>query len=113
MAATLTAAGPAGTRAHNNPARTRAHEETFVVTTHKVRDRSGGIPQGWVPYGVQHAWTPGSRKTLCGEWTNGWTVFWERTFSARPAESCPACVEATLPPESRRRLDSLASPLAR
>lgn len=82
------------------------HQELFVVATHKVRDRSVGVPPNtWLPYGEQHAWRPGSRQTLCGEWMNGWTVFWDRHFSARPAAACPACVEATLPEESRRRLD--------
>ncbi len=77
----------------------------FVVSTHKVRDRAAG--HDWVPYGVQHGWRAGTRRTLCGEWTAGWTVFWDRSFSARPAAACPACVEATLPEESRRRLDRL------
>lgn len=94
------------------PARTKARQEFFVVTMHKVRDRVGSVPHSWIPYGVQHAWAPGTRKTLCGEWISGWTVFWELPFSARLAESCPACIEATLPDESRRRLDSLARPLA-
>jgi hypothetical protein len=85
-----------------------ASEELFVVATHKVRDRStGAAPNTWLPYGAQHAWRPGSRQTLCGEWMNGWTVFWERHFSARPAAACPACVEATLPEASRRRLDHI------
>lgn len=101
MAAMLTMAAPA---------RAKAGRDLFVVSVHKVRDRSGGTPHQWIPYGTQHGWTPGSRQTLCGEWISGWTVFWERRFSARPAESCPACVEATLPPESRRRLDPLTSP---
>jgi hypothetical protein len=98
MAAMLTSAAA--------PARAKARQGLFVVTTHKVRDRSGGLPYAWVPYGVQHAWAPGNRKTLCGEWINGWTVFWERPFVPRPGESCPACNEATLPADSRRRLDS-------
>ena len=104
MAAMLTVAAA--------PTRTKARQELFVVATHKVRDRSSGVPHSWIPYGVQHAWAPGDRKTLCGEWTSGWTVFWERSFSARPAESCPACVEATLPAESRRRLDARNRSLA-
>ena len=79
--------------------------ELFVVATHQVRDRSGGAPNQWLPYGAEHAWEPGTRRTLCGEWINGWTVFWERHFSARPAAACTACVEATLPEDSRRRLD--------
>ena len=81
------------------------HTELFVVATHKVRDRSSGAPNQWLPYGVEHAWAPGTRRTLCGEWTTGWTVFWDRHFSARPAAACPACVEATLPEASRQRLD--------
>lgn len=104
MSAMLTAAAA--------PARMKVRQEFFVVATHKVRDRAGGLPHSWIPYGVQHAWAPGSRKTLCGEWISGWTVFWEFPFSARSAESCPACIEATLPDESRRRLDSPARPLA-
>jgi hypothetical protein len=79
--------------------------ELFVVSTHKVRDRSGGAPNRWLPYGTEHAWEPGTRRTLCGEWINGWTVFWDRHFSARPAAACAACVEATLPEASRSRLD--------
>jgi hypothetical protein len=77
----------------------------YVIATHKVRDRDGRPPHNWVPYGVEHAWQPGSRKTLCGEWTSGWTVFWDRRFSATPATACPGCVEASLPDASRRRLD--------
>jgi len=77
--------------------------EPFVVSTHKVRDRAA--PTGWRPYGVEHAWRAGTRRTLCGEWTTGWTVFWERRFSARPATACPRCVEENLPESSRRRLD--------
>ena len=76
----------------------------FVVSTHKVRDRES---HDWVPYGVQHGWRAGTRRTLCGEWTAGWTVFWDHAFSARPATACPGCVEATLPEASRRRLDRL------
>jgi hypothetical protein len=98
MAATLTATGH---RTHHE------QPELFVVATHKVRDRESGAPHQWLPYGVQHAWTPGSRRTLCGEWINGWEVFWDRPFSARPSTVCPACVEATLPEEARRRLDRI------
>ncbi len=79
--------------------------DLFVVATHKVRDRSGSSPNRWLPYGTEHAWEPGTRRTLCGEWITGWTVFWDRHFSARPAAACAACVEATLPEASRRRLD--------
>lgn len=79
--------------------------DLFVVAVHKVRDRSGGAPNRWVPYDTEHAWEPGTRRTLCGEWITGWTVFWDRHFSARPSAACPDCVEATLPEASRRRLD--------
>jgi len=78
--------------------------ELFVIATHKVRDRSGPPPYPWVPYGPEHGWRPGSRRTLCGEWTAGWTVFWERRFSAQSAQACRACVEASLPAASRSRL---------
>ncbi|MFI7588364.1 hypothetical protein ACIB24_14945 [Spongisporangium articulatum] len=81
--------------------------ELYVIATHKVRDRGGKPPFRWVPYGVEHAWKPGERQTLCGEWTSGWTVFWERRFSAQPSTACPACIEASLPAASRRRLDPL------
>lgn len=83
-----------------------AGEQLFVISTHKVRDKSGTPPFAWVPYGVEHAWQPGARRTLCGQWTSGWTVFWEKKFSATPSTACPACVEASLPENSRRRLDS-------
>jgi hypothetical protein len=96
---------PAGGPGTPAPAAPPARRELFVVATHKVRDRSGNAPNRWLPYGTEHAWEPGSRRTLCGEWTTGWTVFWDRRFSARPAAACSACVEATLPEESRRRLD--------
>jgi len=86
--------------------------ELFVVSTHKVRDRSASAPSQWVPYGTEHAWQPGTRRTLCGEFTSGWTVFWERRFSARPAAACPACVEMTLPESSRKRLDHIEHPAA-
>jgi hypothetical protein len=98
MAATLTVM--------STPACT-GQQELFVVATHKVRDRDSGVPHQWLPYGVQHAWAPGSRQTLCGEWISGWEVFWDRPFSARPSAACPACVEATLPEEARRRLDRI------
>ena len=77
----------------------------YVISTHKVRDRGGKPPFSWMPYGVEHAWQPGAHRTLCGEWTSGWTVFWERRFSAKPHTACHACVEASLPDASRRRLD--------
>jgi hypothetical protein len=80
-------------------------EQLYVTATHKVRDQSGKPPFDWVPYGVQHAWRAGSRRTLCGEWTSGWTVFWDRSFAPTKHEACPACVEASLPEASRRRLD--------
>ena len=82
-----------------------ADTQLYVITTHKVRDRGGKPPYQWVPYGIEHAWKPGARRTLCGEWTSGWTVFWERKFSHRPSTACPACIEASLPAASRRRLD--------
>lgn len=92
------------TRSHTSH---QSRRELFVVAVHKVRDRSGGAPNCWLPYGTEHAWEPGTRRTLCGEWTTGWTVFWDRHFSARPAAVCGACVEATLPEASRSRLDRL------
>ena len=79
--------------------------QLYVTATHKVRDTVGQPPFGWVPYGVQHAWRAGSRRTLCGEWTSGWTVFWDLSFSAGQHGSCPACIEASLPEASRSRLD--------
>jgi hypothetical protein len=87
--------------------------DLFVVSTHKVRDRCATAPNQWVPYGTEHAWRPGTRSTLCGEFINGWTVFWERQFSARPAAACPACVEMTLPEASRRRLDPIERSVGR
>lgn len=96
--------------AKTTPGKTRLPQrELFVVAIHKVRDRSGGAPNRWIPYGTEHAWEPGTRRTLCGEWINGWTVFWDRHFSARPAAACAACVEATLPEASRSRLDHFDS----
>jgi hypothetical protein len=89
------------------PHAVRIADELFVVATHKVRNRTSPAPNAWLPYGTEHAWRPGTRRTLCGEWICGWTVFWERRFSARPAAACPRCVEETLPEESRRRLDDL------
>jgi hypothetical protein len=77
----------------------------YVIATHRVRDRSGPPPFSWTPYGLQHAWRPGERRTLCGEWASGWTVFWDRHFAAGPATACQRCVEASLPEESRSRLD--------
>ena len=77
----------------------------LVVATHKVRDRSTGVPWRWLPYGIEHAWRPGSRTTLCGQWMGDWPVFWERPFLVSAPEACPECVEATLPPDSRSRLD--------
>lgn len=78
--------------------------EIYVVATHKTRDRSAAGPQGWVPYGTRHAWEPGRRVTLCGKFIAGWTVFWDRSFSARDHEVCDECVEASLPAEARARL---------
>jgi hypothetical protein len=87
----------------------RVSADLYVVATHKVRDRSAGGSHAWLPYGTEHAWRPGTRRTLCGEWISGWTVFWERPFSARPAAACPRCIEETLPEESRRRLDRVSA----
>ncbi len=87
--------------------RTATREELFVVSTHKVRDDASSGPGHWVPYGTEHAWRPGTRRTLCGEFTGGWTVFWERHFSARTPAACAACIEMTLPEASRRRLDRI------
>lgn len=82
--------------------------EAYVVSTHKVRDRAAGVPLVWQPYGLQHAWLPGNRRTLCGQVMTGWTVFWERRFSPSLATACPDCVEASLPATSRSRLDPRA-----
>jgi hypothetical protein len=98
---------PSMTIAAPRPAGANA-PELFVVSTHKVRDRVASAPNQWVPYGTEHAWAPGTRATLCGEYISGWTVFWERHFSARPAAACPACVEMTLPEASRQRLDRIS-----
>jgi len=86
------------------PHRLRA-DETFVVSTHKVRSSDPRAAFAWMPYGTQHAWHAGTRRTLCGEVMTGWTVFWERSFTARETTACAACVEMTLPEASRRRLD--------
>jgi hypothetical protein len=88
----------------------RPNGDLFVVSVHKVRDRSGAPPLAWVPYGLEHAWRPGSRQTLCGQWTSGWNVFWELPFSAQHGAPCRACVEASLPAESRRRLAPVPDP---
>jgi hypothetical protein len=98
MRSTLTATGTTGS----------ATADLFVVATHKVRDRSGSAMNAWVPYGTEHAWQPGTRRTLCGEYTTGWTVFWERRFSARQPAACPRCIEMTLPEAARSRLDQIA-----
>jgi len=110
---TMTKPGCAAASGASVPAPSRvAPAVRLVVSTHKVRDRSTPASCEWIPYGTQHAWEPGTRTTLCGEFTNGWTVFWERTFSARPAAACPACVEMTLPEASRQRLDRIERPVA-
>ena len=101
--ATLTQQRDTSTPAANRAA-VEARPELYVVATHKVRDRSTMAPQGWLPYGLQHAWRAGTRATLCGQFISGWTVFWERSFSARSTESCPDCVESTLPEAARARL---------
>jgi hypothetical protein len=101
MSSTLS---PTLVRTTDGPA--RKNEELFVISTHKVRDKNGKPPFAWVPYGVEHAWQPGARRTLCGQWTSGWTVFWERRFSATPSTACPSCIEASLPENARRRLDT-------
>jgi hypothetical protein len=91
--------------ANDHAAGAESTEPRYVISTHKVRDRDGTPPQQWIPYGVEHAWQPGAHRTLCGQWTSGWTVFWERRFSATAASACHDCIEAGLPDESRRRLD--------
>jgi hypothetical protein len=99
-------------RGAGGPARADEHaadNPLYVISTHKVRDRSGKPPNRWVPYGLEHAWKPGTQRTLCGQWTSGWTVFWERRFSATPSTACHACIEASLPESSRRRLDPVRS----
>lgn len=105
MTPTLAPAGPRPTAVaapHRAPSPT---EGLYVVATHKVRDRAAGLPMRWLPYGAEHAWRAGTRQTLCGQFTVGWTVFWERPFSPTGAAACPDCIEASLPEESRRRLD--------
>jgi hypothetical protein len=82
-----------------------ATTQLLVASQHKVRDRRD--QRSWLPYGTQHAWSPGERHTLCGQWINGWTVFWDRSFDARQHPVCPRCIEATLPARSRERLDWL------
>jgi hypothetical protein len=101
MSVTLTAVPRQAGGATN---RSRAGE-TFVVSTHKVRNADSCAAFAWLPYGTQHAWRAGTRRTLCGEVMAGWTVFWERSFTARETTACAGCVEMTLPEESRRRLD--------
>jgi hypothetical protein len=81
----------------------------FVVATHKVRERTGPPPRAWVPYGVQHAWRAGTRRTLCGVWIAGWDVFWDRRFATTSTSSCRACIEASLPESARSRLAPLAA----
>jgi hypothetical protein len=98
---------PTISRPSANPRAQSAPPELYVIATHKVRDRNGKPPFSWVPYGVEHAWQPGARRTLCGQWTSGWTVFWEKRFSATPSTACPDCIEASLPDASRKRLDPL------
>jgi hypothetical protein len=58
-----------------------------------------------MPYGAEHAWRAGTRQTLCGQVTTGWTVFWDRGFNPSGSHACPDCIEASLPEASRRRLD--------
>ena len=103
MSSSTLVRGPGGPVGGEQPA------ELYVISTHKVRDRSGKPPYSWVPYGVEHAWQPGTHRTLCGQWTSGWTVFWERRFSATPSSACQACIEASLPELSRLRLDPLTT----
>jgi hypothetical protein len=102
---------PSAVRAPDDQARGAegVADALYVISTHKVRDRSGTLPYRWKPYGLEHAWQPGAHRTLCGQWTSGWTVFWERRFSATPATACQGCIEASLPDESRRRLDPVRS----
>ena len=101
MSVTLTAVPTQSGGATHRP-RT---DETYVVSTHKVRNGDPRAAFAWLPYGTQHAWRAGTRRTLCGEVMAGWTVFWERPFTPRETTACPGCVEMTLPEESRRRLD--------
>ncbi len=93
------------TLAPARPQTTSATAGLFVVATHKVRDKNAGLPMRWLPYGVEHAWRAGTRQTLCGQFTSGWTVFWDRTFTPSGSAACPDCIEASLPEASRRRLD--------
>jgi hypothetical protein len=102
---TSTMSPPPGQTVNDQPAAAQGTETLYVIATHKVRDRDGSAPHQWVPYGPEHAWQPGAHRTLCGQWTSGWTVFWERRFSATAGSACHDCIEASLPEESRRRLD--------
>ena len=86
----------------SRPAPPQATTDLYVVATHKVRDRSAGAPHMWQPYGTEHAWRPGTRRTLCGEWISGWTVFWERRFSARPALRRADAARGVPPPPGPR-----------
>jgi hypothetical protein len=104
---TSTLAPPTHRSADRSARGAEGADTLYVISTHKVRDRSGTPPYRWMPYGLEHAWQPGAHRTLCGQWTSGWTVFWERRFSANPPSACQECIEASLPVESRRRLDPL------
>jgi len=100
LAPTVGTARAAAGRPMSTPA-----AEPYVVATHKVRDRSTGVPHAWLPYGVQHAWVPGTRRTFCGQPMSGWTVVCDRRINPNHAASCHECVEAGLPAASRSRLD--------
>jgi hypothetical protein len=100
----------AGEHEMTAPTPTRVHGAasaagTVVVSSHKVRDADPAARYAWLPYGTQHGWRPGTRRTLCGELMTGWEVFWERRFTGREGTACAGCVEMSLPEVARRRLD--------
>lgn len=70
----------------------------YVASPHKV-----GPVGAEQPYGVQHARSPGSSFTECGELALTWPLFWDRPFHARLELVCRAYVNSVV----QQRFDSL------
>lgn len=65
--------------------------ESWIITTRHLDSRS---PHGRQPVGERHARPGDDARTACGQFTQGWPVFWYLPFDARDPESCPRCSSA-------------------
>lgn len=66
----------------------------FVTARHSAKVRGGVSDAGPRPFGIQHARTPGSTRTACGEPALDWQMFWELPFPTDSHWLCEHCLTA-------------------